>query len=103
MILSNTYLGYYDGLYTKSEYDPTYWGWQYSGLIGLVAPNYSSNTTGVWVLWSGDQSEPIYEVISGSGNINYIPTIGWSPAGMTVSLPPTPTPTRTPTVTPTLS
>ena len=72
-----------------------------------MAPNYSSNTTGVWVLWNADQSEPINEVISGSSNINYLPTIGWSPVGMTVSLPPTPTPTmtpsptRTPTLTPT--
>jgi len=55
----------------------------------------------VWVLWNSDQSEPIYEVISSSGNINYIPTIGWSPAGMTVSLPPSPTPTPTSTPTPT--
>ena len=99
VILGNT--GGYDGLYTKSEYDPTYWGLQYSNITALVAPNYSSNTTGVWVLWNADQSEPIYEVISGSSNINYIPTIGWSPVGMTVSLPPTPTPTIS--ITPTTS
>jgi len=103
VVLANTYLGGYDGLYTKSEYDPTFWGLRGSNFTGLAAPNYSSNPTGVWVLWNSDQSEPIYEVISSSGNINYIPTIGWSPAGMTVSLPPTPTPTRTPTVTPTVS
>jgi len=102
VVLANTYLGGYDGLYTKSEYVATFWGLQGSNFTGLAAPNFSSNPTGVWVLWNNDQSEPIYEVISGSSNINYIPTIGWSPAGMTVSLP-TPTPTRTPapTITPT--
>ena len=97
VVLANT--GGYDGVYTKSEYDPTIWDYQYGNFTKFAAPNYSSNTTGVWVLWNADESEPIYEVISGSSNINYIPTIGWTPAGMTVSLPPTPTPTRTPTPT----
>jgi hypothetical protein len=85
VLLLNT--GGYDGVYTKSIYDSTIWDYQYGQFTKLAAPNYSYNNTGVWVLWNADQEEPIYEVISGSSNINYIPTIGWSPVGMTVSLP----------------
>jgi hypothetical protein len=102
IVLSNAILpggGNYSGTYIKSIYDPTVWMLFFSNYTGLVSPLYANNPTGVWTLFNFDQSEPTYEVISGSSNPNYIPTIGWSISGMTVSIAPTPTPTPTVTQT----